>query len=314
MGSPLAVLDLGSNSTRFLLFDRQPEASIPRRIRDRGLQVTRVSEGMEEAGQPRLQEQSVRRLMDCLEEFDRRIRKQEGTWWAGVATSAFRRACNGDQILREIQSLLNLDQLRIIDGHREAELTSAGARRSLQGEVVGGTVMDIGGSSTELSATEPGGNPVSLPTGVVRVFESAGTPSGWDEEAHGEMIDTVRSVLGSKAPPGDVLEPPLIVVGGTGTTFAAMQRDLEEYLPDEVHGYRSTRDVVESFLTDQRGRTFESVRDRWPVVHPGREDVLFAGLVILSEVMGWYGWDEFVVSDYGLLVGLMDEVEFFEVD
>lgn len=268
------------------------------------MKVTRVSEGME--GDRRLGSAGIRRLMSCLREFDREVREAGGKWLRGVATSAFRRAENGDEILRRVATTLDIPRLEVISGEREAERTARGALGALSESA--GTVLDIGGSSTELvvRASEEATYSVSMPVGVVRLYEQAGTPETWSRTIHRRMRKSVSDELTDHPVPNPG-ECPFVVVGGTGTTFAALRQDHRTYRPNEVHGFRAGRKEITEMIQFWYEVPFEQVRVREPVVQQGREDVFFAGLVILESVLDWAEADGFTVSDFGLLAGVLDE-------
>ncbi len=299
--SRVAALDLGTNSTRFLCVESKEGEIHPDTIIARDTRITRLGEGVESNG--KIRNRSVERVVDAVRLFDQQVLEAGGSWVGGIATSACRRA--SDQSVRSLfdrlESILGI-RAEIIDGEREAELTYKGVRASLPVEE--GTIMDIGGGSTEwITFDETGRRLVrSFNVGVVTLNEYCVPSDQYTKKSvrcMGEEIDRrfPEIVQGST---------PLVTVGGTGTTLASMKLGLDNYDPAKVHGNRLSREVVADFRCDLSTRTFEQLGQR-PMIQSGREDVILPGVIILEEAIDRLKGQETVVSDLGVLTGYLSE-------
>ncbi|MGM0381415.1 MAG: hypothetical protein ACQEP7_05465 [bacterium] len=297
-----AVFDLGSNSTRFLLLEGSTGEFAPDQIIDREMVVTKLGEKVEETGKLKLAR--IDKVCSVLENFNSKIKKQGGKWQGAIATSACRRAANRELLFEKVEAITGVKPA-LIDGKREAYLTYRGVKKALPA-VDTGTVIDVGGGSTEVIKFSGSGLEFarSLPVGVVTLREKYITADRWQAN----FEEPVRRDIQEKLPAGNRLPSPLVVVGGTGTTVSAYLRKLDKYNPGEVHGDIIGREEMLAMLVDFEGVKFADLKNK-PIISDGREDVIVPGLLIIDEFMQLIGAESFTVSDLGILVGLLEEVE-----
>lgn len=301
----MAALDLGTNSTRFLVGRQSGAGFSPDSVVDRDTVVTRLGEDVDKRGV--LSEEAMNRVLEQVSEYDERVRGSNGHWVDAVATSACRRARNGGEFLDRIESLIGLPP-EIISGVREAELTFHGVHASVPG-INTGRVIDIGGGSTEwiTFADNQFDELSSASVGVVTLRERFGNHADWDVES----ISDARSVVGEHLP-DTVGQGPLIVVGGTGTTLSAHAHQLDEYRPEVVHGDRLALSAIEEIRRAFESMTYSELREL-PMIQPGREDVMLPGIVILEEFARFADVSEVIISDYGILAGILEEATTVEL-
>ncbi|MDR1192631.1 MAG: hypothetical protein LBK98_00430 [Peptococcaceae bacterium] len=97
---------------------------------------------------------------------------------------------------------------------------------------------------------------------------------------------------------------PLVGVGGTATTLAAIHLQMREYEPEAFLGCRIHRGRIEEITLWLEGLT-AAERLALPGMMPGREDVLPWGLRILLAAMTYCRRDSVVVCDRDLLYGIL---------
>ena len=296
----VAVVDLGTNSTRLLVADVSGRTleEIERRTT-----VTRLGEGVDRSG--RLADEAVERVHGALAEYDAAISELRAGRRVAVATSAVRDSSNGEAFLASLRERWGLDA-RVIDGDEEARLSFLGATA---GRAPGGgplLVLDIGGGSTEFVVGRRGEAPafsVSTQAGSVRHTErflSSDPPSPADLEClRGDM----RGVI-ERSVPDEIRSATSagIAVAGTPTSLAAIEQRLDPYDPERVHGYLLGLDAVEAMLArlasiplpERRGVTG---------LHPDRAPTIVAGTAILAEAMAAFGLRAIEVSERDILHG-----------
>src|SRR3954468_13543230 len=127
MPRPIAVVDLGSNSTRLLVAE-----VVDGRVREleRRSTVTRLGEGVDRSG--RLSDAAVGRVLDTLAEYRRLIDEHGAEPVVAVATSAVRDSANGEELRRAMSERYGIDA-RTITGDEEAQLTFHGATAARSG-------------------------------------------------------------------------------------------------------------------------------------------------------------------------------------
>jgi exopolyphosphatase/guanosine-5'-triphosphate,3'-diphosphate pyrophosphatase len=279
----VAVIDLGTNTTRLLVADvtdgRVDEVS-------RRTTITRLGEGVD--ARRRLLPLPIARVRNCLADYRRELESLGAERALAVATSAVRDAENGEAFLGEIEWSYGFTT-RLLSGEEEAELTLRGI-----GGVDGSTlVVDIGGGSTELIGA---GLRVSRDLGSVRLTERY-LPS--DPPTQSEL-DACASAVRSALPDGDPQRA--IGVAGTVTSLGAIDLGLEEYDRHRVHGHVMTASAVRELTTTLASMPLAERREV-PSLDPGRAPVIVAGAVVLRELLDHFGLDGIEVSERNILHG-----------
>jgi exopolyphosphatase / guanosine-5'-triphosphate,3'-diphosphate pyrophosphatase len=292
----VAVVDLGTNSTRLLVADIAGDEV---REVERRLIVTRLGEAVDE--RRRLLPTAVARVRNALVEY-RRIAEELGAERTlAIATSAVRDADNGEAFLGEIEWSYGF-ATRLLSGDDEAQTTFRGvaAGRRLP---AGTVVVDVGGGSTELIGGGPDGVDfqVSVDLGCVRLTERflASDPPGSDELA--ASAAHIRRVL-ADALPTDLSASGAIGVAGTVTTLATLDLGLGEEDPALVHGHRIGVARIEATLAELARLRVEEIARR-PGIHPDRAPVIVAGIIVVLETLRRLGLDQLEVSEYDLMHG-----------
>jgi exopolyphosphatase / guanosine-5'-triphosphate,3'-diphosphate pyrophosphatase len=295
----VAVVDIGTNSTRLLLADVDGNRLTEL---DRRTNVTRLGEGLEATGQ--LSDDARRRVSNVLADYRSAIDRLGADREVAVATSAMRDASNGPGFRDEIERRFGLDA-RTISGDEEARLTFLGATAGRPAGA-GTLVIDIGGGSTEYVTGEPGSDPgfhVSTRMGSVRHTERHphADPPTPDELA--ALSDDARAVIEDEVP-GDVREgvETGIAVAGTATSLAAIDQELDPYDPSRVHGYRLPHESCTQLVERLASMTVAERREL-KGLHPDRAPTIVAGAAILLESMHVFRLDELEISENDILHG-----------
>lgn len=304
MDEPVAAVDVGTNTV--LLVIARGSAQSPIAVTEHA-QITRLGQGVDATR--RIDDAALERTLKCLTDYGDVVRQHQVRRAAGVCTSAARDAHNGREFLTRAEQALGFP-LRIIDGHREAELTFRGGLSGLA--VAGRTlVLDVGGGSTEIVIgvqTEKGAvvdSAVSLDIGSVRLTERFVRNDPVSDAELEAVRESIRAALRSvRAPPGLVTA---VGVAGTLTTLAAVAEGLHSYDAGHVHGSRLSRERIEGLMLELAALPLAE-RKRIPGLDPKRADVIVAGACIAAEVMRFASLEELVVSDRGVRWGLVQEL------
>jgi exopolyphosphatase/guanosine-5'-triphosphate,3'-diphosphate pyrophosphatase len=297
----VAVVDIGTNSTRLLVADVDPAGAVTELVRRS--QVTRLGDRVDSAGG--LSPQAIDRTCTVLGEYRRLIDEHHCEANLAVLTSAVRDASNGAAFTERVRQEYRLDA-RILTGEEEAQLTFLGAMSSRAPATEPTVVIDIGGGSTEfvVGRGHTAGFHVSLQTGVVRMSERhihSDPPA--PEELQSLAIDT-RTIFLDGLPPEE--RAPVqggIAVGGTATSAAAIDQELDPYDPNRVHGYTLLLATIELLLARLADMT-EAQRRNLVGLHPDRAPTIVAGMILLSEAMRAFELDQVEVSEHDILHGV----------
>ena len=296
----VAVVDLGTNTTRLLVADVRDGAVAEV---DRRLDITRLGEGVDRHG--RLGEAAVARVCRALAIYREAIDAAGVDRTVALATSAVRDAANAEEFAALLRERFGLDATTVT-GDEEARLTFLGAT---SGRPRGGgptLVIDVGGGSTELVIGAPGADPtfsVSVPAGSVRQTERHLHSDPPAREELARLAEEARGVI-EAAVPADLRRSVAagIAVAGIATSLAAIAQDLEPYDPERVDGHRLGLGASEEMLARLAGLP---LAERRAVVglHPDRAPTIVAGVAIQIEAMRAFGLEAVEVSEPDLLHG-----------
>jgi exopolyphosphatase / guanosine-5'-triphosphate,3'-diphosphate pyrophosphatase len=294
----VAVIDIGSNSTRMLVADvldgRAEEV-------DRRTRVTRLARGVDLTGH--LSNEAVEAVCETVSEYVGRYEELGAPAATVIATSAVRDAENGGAFMAELRERFAISP-RIVDGEEEAALTYRGAT-SEKTPAEPTLVIDIGGGSTELVVGSNGDVDfhTSLQLGVVRHTERHLSSDPPDPAELESLAGDVRRILDGELSTDDgVAASRGIAVAGTPTSLAAIDLELDPYDPERVHGHRIGLGSIQRLLSRLAAAPVAE-RAELPGLHPDRAPTIVAGTVILVEVMRSFGLDEIEVSERDLLHG-----------
>jgi exopolyphosphatase/guanosine-5'-triphosphate,3'-diphosphate pyrophosphatase len=296
----IAVVDLGTNSTRLLIADVD-EGAVSEL--ERRSNVTRLGQGVDRSG--RLADEAMQRVYDVLEGYRQAIHELGAITTVAVATSAVRDADNGEEFRSTLRERFGLEATTI-PGEHEARLTFRGATAGRPDEDTETLVIDIGGGSTEFVAGHPGRPPgfhASTRLGSVRQTERHIHDDPPPPEQVASLAEEARAIVEADVPE-EVRRrvSAAIAVAGTATSLAAIDQDLDPYDPDRVHGYRLTLGSCERILAKLAALPLPERREL-KGLDPDRAPTIVAGAAILLEAIRAFGLDEVEISEADLLHG-----------
>ena len=297
----VAVVDIGSNSTRLLIAELDGSEVTHELVRLS--KVTRLGDGVDSSGN--LSETAIERVFSALDEFEQQIDSNDAERSLAVLTSAVRDAGNGQGFADTVGSRFGLEP-HVLSGDEEARLTFLGATSERDPDDRTPTlVIDIGGGSTELviGAGREAKWHVSNQAGVVRQTErhiEHDPPERREIEA---IASEVRGIF-ERAVPEDLRRSVrhAIAVAGTATSLAAIAQELDPYDPEKVHGYVVGVEECERIL-ERLARIPLEQRRQVAGLHPDRAPTIVAGAAVLIEALRFFGLEQVEISEHDILRG-----------
>ncbi len=284
----IAVVDIGTNSTRLLVAEWKAEKV---RVIKTDLVMTRLGEGI--GKRTGLLKPAIERTIEALLDFKQIIREMDGEKVIVVATSAVRDAANRQKFLSAVKKQVGWD-VRVLSGSAEAELSYLGVVKGLKTGVRHPLVIDIGGGSTEFIWVKSDGlYCLSVNLGAVRMTENASQLTEIREMLAG-LFDTIKE---------DGING-LVGVGGTLTTLAAIDLEMEDYEPAQVHGYYLKRQRIKDILHRLELLPLEE-RKKIPGLQPRRADIIVTGAKIALAVVEGLDLEGVIVSETDIMYGLL---------
>jgi exopolyphosphatase / guanosine-5'-triphosphate,3'-diphosphate pyrophosphatase len=297
----VAVIDVGTNSTRLLVADVADDGRLTERVRR--TKVTRLGDRLGETGV--LGDDAMARVLETLGDYGAAIDAGRVDRAVAVLTSAVRDAANGEAFLARVRDQHAGIEARVIGGDEEARLTFRGATSERAATDAPTLVVDVGGGSTELVVGS--GDEVSFhastQAGVVRHTErhlASDPPTPAELNA---LAEDVRAIY-REAVPASVREIPrdAIAVAGTATSLGAIDLDLECFAANATHGHVVSLDACREIL-ERLAALPEVERCRVRGLHRDRAPTIVAGVVMVIEALELFGLDATAVSDHDVLRG-----------
>jgi exopolyphosphatase/guanosine-5'-triphosphate,3'-diphosphate pyrophosphatase len=294
----VAVVDIGTNSTRLLVAD--VEGGRVRELERRST-VTRLGRGVDTSGQ--LAGEAIEDVCTAVADYICIYEERSAEQVVAIATSAVRDASNSQMFLAELRERFDL-QAQILDGDEEARLTYLGACAERE-PCEKSLVVDIGGGSTELVIGDADrvGFYASLQVGTVRHTERHLTHDPPEPAELEELANDVRAQIDESLHGAALAQANEgIAVAGTPTSLAAIDQALDPYDAELVHGYRLSLPSIQRMYSELAAMPLAG-RLQVTGLHAGRAPTIVAGVVILIQVMRAFGLNEIEVSEHDILWG-----------
>ncbi|NPD65947.1 Ppx/GppA family phosphatase [Lichenicola cladoniae] len=225
-----AVVDLGSNSVRLVVFEgkaRNPVTIFNEKA------VVRLGRGLEQTG--KLNPDGLSQAFVLMRRFYAVAQSMGADPFEVLATAAVRDASNGPEFVEELRRIMPGVPIRILSGEEEADYSATGVLCGLPD--ADGVVADIGGGSLELIRLADGRkhHARTLKLGVIRLSDRAG---GDLEKARSLVEQDLTEVSWLKEGNGRTL----YLVGGAFRALARLQIARTFYPLNIVHQYELRAD------------------------------------------------------------------------
>jgi exopolyphosphatase / guanosine-5'-triphosphate,3'-diphosphate pyrophosphatase len=307
----VAVIDLGSNSWRLVVFTYVPRTWWKRT--DELYETVRIGAGLGATG--RLGDDAIERGLETLAVF-RRFCVANGIDSGDVhvvATSAIRDADNGPEFVATAQDATGLE-IEVLASEEEARLGYVAAVNT--STITDGAVLELGGGSMQLirvaerQAVDLG----SFQLGAVRLTERFLPGSGPAKKKELQRVRAhVRETLADASwvsESGDRL----VGIGGAVRNLAAASQRVLDHLDLGVQGVVITREMLADLV-----RTLAALpvceRGDVPGIKPGRGDIVLAAALAMETVLEVGGFEGIEATEASLRDGvflarvLLDGVE-----
>ena len=287
----VAVVDIGSNSIRLVVFDGKKRAFLP--LFNEKV-ICGLGRGLQFTG--KLSNEGIKSAMPNLVRFVAMARAMGVAELHMVATEAAREADNGPEFVARIEKLC-AHPVRILSGAEEARLAALGVLAGLPS--ADGLMGDLGGGSLELAALDGGrlGTCQTMPLGPLRLIDIAdGRPkrAAATIDAELDKVDWLDEFEGRD----------VYAVGGAWRNLARLHMEQVGYPLHLLHGYAVPCDDAEQICRLVAGLGKKSL-GRIKGVSPRRAETLPYAALILGGLLRRCRPARLVLSAYGLREGLV---------
>jgi exopolyphosphatase/guanosine-5'-triphosphate,3'-diphosphate pyrophosphatase len=205
--------------------------------------------------------------------------------------------------------------IEVISGEKEAELTLRGTLLSFPEPVATSTqsflIVDMGGGSTEWifyknnRCLDKG----SMPIGVIKLYRKCIKTDPISQSGISELNNEIVPHVQALSKKARSIDPHTLLIGtaGTFTTLGAIDLELDTYSREKIHLHRLSL----STLHKMRDNLFSlSLEERKTVrgLEPERADLIIPGIQFTIKLMDLLQFRELIISDYGLLEGVLLDI------
>ena len=296
-GDVVAVIDIGSNSGRVMVFERDTSSNL--RLLAGSRASLRLVHDVDALGA--LSDATMARTTEALRDFQAIATGAGAKRIVAVATAAMRDATNGPQFAERLRRQLGI-HIEIIGGLTEARYGFVGAVRGLA--VSTGLLFDLGGGSVQITrfARRRLATGISLPLGALRLSEKFLESDPPTAKQLRRLRDHVRSHLAkaqlTRLGAGDRL----VGTGGTLRNLAKIDRQSRRYPIRGLHGYELSVDRLAE-VVDRLATSREKHRDEIPGLSAERADSIVGGAVAIQTLAEFVRARQILVSGQGVREG-----------
>jgi exopolyphosphatase/guanosine-5'-triphosphate,3'-diphosphate pyrophosphatase len=288
---PVAVVDIGSNSVRLVVYDglrRAPTPVFNEKI------LCGLGRGVATTG--KLNVEGMERALLALKRFHALARQIGARDVFALATAAAREAENGPAFIDQAEAALSAN-IDILTGKEEARLAAMGVMAGISG--ADGLIGDLGGGSLELIDVSEGKirDGITFPLGPLRLIDMSGGSIGKARDIIDKYLDAspLLSRLKGRS---------LYAVGGTWRNIARIHMAQTSYPLHVLHDYEIGREQARSVADLVSHLSASSLRDIKSVSR-SRSDTLPYGALVLERLLTKSKVKSMVVSIYGVREGLL---------
>lgn len=288
---PVAVVDIGSNSVRLVVYDglrRSPSPIFNEKV------LCGLGKGVAITG--RLNDTAITRALLALKRFRALVQQIGVKQVFAVATAAAREAKNGEEFIDKAEKALGAG-IRVLTGKEEARFAALGVLAGTP--EADGIAGDLGGGSLELIDIKDGKllDGVTLPIGPLRLIDLSGGNIARAQDIVDEYL--------SKTPVLKKLKGrTFYAVGGAWRNLARVHMAQIDYPLHVLHHYSMDRKQAQSISELMAHLTAASLKDVKDM-SKARIDTLPYGAMILDRLMHFGQAKDVVISVYGVREGLL---------
>ncbi len=291
LGGPIAVVDIGSNSVRLVVFDRvsrTPATLFNEKV------TCGLGRSLRKTG--KLDPDGLELAIPNMRRFSKLAQSMGVKWTVYLATAAVRDADDGPDFVEEINELCG-GPVTVLSGAQEAQLSALGVVAAFPEAT--GLIGDLGGGSLELVEVNQGrlGRFVTLPLGTL-YLKSLGAPSSGkvrrEIDRQLSSVEWLREVAGNR----------FYAVGGSWRNLALLALETESYPLHIVNGYQIRTEALRSLsqlLSVQTVRSLKEIR----AVSKRRLEELPYGALLMDRVLAAAGCRSITFTAQGLREGFI---------
>ncbi|HXC54398.1 MAG TPA: Ppx/GppA family phosphatase [Rhizomicrobium sp.] len=287
---PVAVVDIGSNSVRLVIYEAESRAAATLHNEK---SICAIGRDMVTSG--RLHAEGCAMALEALARFKMLADGLNVAVREAVATAAARDASNGADFVRRAEAAWGAP-VRVLSGEDEARIAAEGVVAGIP--QADGLVADLGGGSLDMVSVRGGktGDAYTLPFGPLRLMDGA----KGDADKARKLVDEGLEKLNLHG----LKERSLYAVGGIWRSFARVDMEATNYPLHVLQEYEIPRGRALRLCKVLSGLSRKSV-EKMKVVSKRRAESLPYGAIVLERLLLACDLKSVAISAYGLREGIL---------
>lgn len=285
-----AVIDIGSNSVRLVVFDGPSRVPLPK-FNEKVL----CGLGGDLGQSQYLGEESMQEAMRALRRYTALVNHMGIDRVYVAATAAVREAINGSEFVAEIEQECDLN-VQVLSGKQEARFAGLGVLSGMP--YADGLVGDLGGGSLELVRVGDHkiGNTVTLPLGALRLSRMQMDDETLKQYLREQFleIDWLESIKGKS----------FYVVGGAWRSLARYHISKNQHPLNIIHNYKISFNDMKEVVNEIISKTEEEIL-AVPLISKSRVGTIRTAALIMDQLFELIEPKSIVFSANGLREGML---------
>ena len=290
-GGPIAIVDIGSNSVRLVVYEHLGRSATPL-FNEK--ELCGLARGVATRG--RLDPEAIASALTAIRRFVALSDQMRVAALHVLATAAVREASNGGEFIASVEQITKV-KVAILSGAEEARLSALGVISSFHQP--DGIAGDLGGGSLEVVDVkgEKIGEGETFPLGGLRLEEASEKSLKKAEKIAVEALAGSR-VLAKGA------KRPFYAIGGTWRSLARLHMRTKGYPLHVMHHYTIDAGEAADFCRMVARRDIDAI-DSIEVVSRSRRALLPYGAAVLEQVIKAMQPSAVIMSALGVREGLL---------
>ncbi len=292
----LAVIDIGSNSIRMLIYDDFSSSRVPF-FNEKA--VCELGKNLDKSR--KLHKSGVEYAYRVLKRFSEILNVSKISNVKIIATAVLREATDAQPFVENIETLFK-KKIEILSGEEEALCSAEGVKIGFDN--VDGLVADLGGGSLELARVENGDitNKTSLPLGVLRLLNNPIVKKR-------NLSKYIKKLLRDEKWLSKKKFENLYLVGGTWRALFKLHLFQNEYPVHIIHQYSVNYDTISKFV--EKISSFNKAKLKTvEYISKSRTPYLPYSSIILGEIMNVTNPKNVICSISGIREGSLAKDHF----
>lgn len=295
MPKRIAIVDIGSNSARVVIYQRTSRFGFHLVAQKKA--SVRISEGSFENGGV-LQKKAMARTLEALHAFKEIIELYKARKTIVVATAAVRNAPNKEEFLSLARKEVGFN-IKVIDGNKEAYFGAIAAKNLLP-RLKDSLTIDIGGGSTDIALIQNSKvtDTLSLNLGTITIKELFFDKNRPAREA----LSYIKQEM-QKIPHHFKQALQIVAIGGVLRALAKSIMEQSNYSYKKIHAFeydfQKHSQHMESIVNVTDNSDLEKL-----FIKPSRYDTIREGLLIFQTFVDFVDTHSIITSGVGVREGI----------